>query len=197
MGPLVVFRKDVEPVLLFDAGAEFNHGMGIDWAYMLDEGRGWLISLQSIAVMLTSLRHSVTRMCLSSRLKKWETISHACINAIPTDISLYASISSATFFTPTKPGSKKRHSTPLAQGSSEVPNSRILQRYRYAHEQRDLPTTGEQIFKSSTVSEMFRNQILDKADVGRKAIQPAMYELTNPIPELYLRSRKSRSWAGS
>jgi len=47
------------------------------------------------------------------------------------------------------------------------------------------PTTGAQILQSSTVDEMFRNQIPDFPDFGRQGIPDAKPDLTNALPDLY------------
>ncbi|KAK9454025.1 beta-lactamase family protein [Dipodascopsis uninucleata] len=47
------------------------------------------------------------------------------------------------------------------------------------------PATGAQILKKSTVDEMFRNQIPNFPNFGRKGIPDAKPELTNAIPDVY------------
>lgn len=47
------------------------------------------------------------------------------------------------------------------------------------------PTTSHQLLKSSTVDEMFKNQIPQFPDFGRQAIPAAKPDLTNPLPMLY------------
>lgn len=47
------------------------------------------------------------------------------------------------------------------------------------------PTTGAELLRASTVTEMFTNQVPDFPDLGRQSIPAAMPDLTNPIPELY------------
>ncbi|KAI9733618.1 MAG: hypothetical protein M1834_003220 [Cirrosporium novae-zelandiae] len=47
------------------------------------------------------------------------------------------------------------------------------------------PTKGVQILKKSTVDEMFRNQIPDFPNFGRKGIPASKPPITNPVPEIY------------
>ncbi len=47
------------------------------------------------------------------------------------------------------------------------------------------PTTSHQLLQSSTVDEMFKNQIPQFPDFGRQAIPAAKPDLTNPLPMLY------------
>jgi len=47
------------------------------------------------------------------------------------------------------------------------------------------PTTSHKLLQSSTVDEMFKNQIPQFPDFGRQAIPAAKPDLTNPLPMLY------------
>ncbi len=47
------------------------------------------------------------------------------------------------------------------------------------------PTTSHQLLQSSTVDEMFKNQIPQFPDFGRQGIPAAKPDLTNPLPMLY------------
>lgn len=47
------------------------------------------------------------------------------------------------------------------------------------------PTTSHQLLQSSTVDEMFKNQIPQFPDFGRQAIPAVKPDLTNPLPMLY------------
>lgn len=47
------------------------------------------------------------------------------------------------------------------------------------------PRTGYQLLKSSTVDEMFTNQIRQFPNFGRQGVPAAKPDLTNPVPDLY------------
>lgn len=61
---------------------------------------------------------------------------------------------------------------------------RIYQDYRHAS-QHGISPTNAQILKTGTVEEIFKNQIPEMPNFGRKLIPDVMPHLTNPIPELY------------
>ncbi|KAL2074831.1 hypothetical protein VTL71DRAFT_8610 [Oculimacula yallundae] len=185
--------EDIEPVLLFDAGAKFNYGTGIDWACVLVERiTGQSLSDYCNANIFGPL--GIKNMSFFPNESMKNNLAHMHQRYPDGHITTREHLLRRPLYANTESQVKETFNSAGA-GLFAQPREYVKVIATLLNNGTS-PTTGKQILKKETVDEMFSNQIPDKPNFGREAIQAATPELTNPIPELYSQPKEQEQGWG-